>query len=238
MKSHGMHFHPPFVTLPRHKRGNAVIRLKGRMRRDAAEYGGRFASHLVLNEPGRPDLYNQDFDFWFPGTSRFTIWNAYMTTARKAFWDKVSDIAYARADALLTPEQRARHAKLEFVPAERSATGKVLFYTLAPRDERFEQLGGLTFTEQWHKLESEIARDEPPVIYESFSLDRKYAYGIGLKIVMDVPFINQAAIEAAMDRFFAVGETDWVAPDPVPRAALPSESEHEALAGIAGHLVA
>ena len=32
---------PPFVTLPRHKRSHEVFRLKGKMRRDAAEYGGR-----------------------------------------------------------------------------------------------------------------------------------------------------------------------------------------------------
>ena len=44
---------PPFVTLPRHKRSHEVIRLKGKMCRDAAEYGGRFTSRLVLNEPGR-----------------------------------------------------------------------------------------------------------------------------------------------------------------------------------------
>jgi len=39
---------PPFVTLPRRKRSHEVIRLKGKMRRDAAEYGGRFTSRLVL----------------------------------------------------------------------------------------------------------------------------------------------------------------------------------------------
>lgn len=67
---------PPFVTLPRHKRSHEVIRLKSKMHRDAAEYGGRFTKRLGLNEPGRPDLYNQWFDFYFPGTDRFTIWNA------------------------------------------------------------------------------------------------------------------------------------------------------------------
>ncbi|MDO9047136.1 MAG: hypothetical protein Q7U66_05275 [Methylobacter sp.] len=47
------------------------------------EYGGMFTSHLVLDEPGRPDLYSQWFDFYFPGQDRFTVWNAEIVTARK-----------------------------------------------------------------------------------------------------------------------------------------------------------
>ena len=50
--------------------------------------------------------------------------------------------------------------------------------------------------------------------------------------MLDVDFINQASIEAAIDRFIAVGETDWVSPEPVPRDRLPVVSEHEALATV------
>jgi len=224
---------PPFSILPRHKRREAVIRLKGKMRREAAEYGGRFTSRLVLNEPGRPDLYNQWFDFYFPGTDRFTIWNARFITARKAFWEKVRDIAYIRADALLTPQEREANSKWEFVPAERSSTGKILTYKLAEREEMcFEQFAGRTFREQWRKLESEIARNEPPLMHESFKLERGYVYGTGLSIVLDVDVINQAAIEAAIERFIAIGETDWTSPEPVPANRLPAISEDEALAAV------
>lgn len=114
MKFPGAKRRPPFVTLPRHKRSHEVIRLKGKMRRDVAEYGGRFTSRLVLNEPGRPDLYNQWFDFYFPGTDRFTIWNASFMTARKAFWDKAHDIAHTRVAAMLTPEDREENSKLRW----------------------------------------------------------------------------------------------------------------------------
>jgi len=225
---------PPFVTLPRHKRNSAVIRLKGEMRRNAAEYGGRFTSHLVLNEPGRPDLYNQWFDFNFPGTDRFTLWNACIVTARQAFWEKASDIAYTRAAALLTPEEHEKDSRMEFVPADRSRTGKILTYKMVERERmHFEQFGGLTFNEQWEKLESEIVSNERPPIHESFELDRRYVYGIGLHIVLDVDVINRTAIETAMDRFFALGETDWVSPDPVPRDRLPVVTEQEALANVA-----
>lgn len=223
----------PFVTLPRHKRSHEVIRLKGKIRREAGEYGGRFTSCLVLNEPGRPDLYNQWFDFYFPGTDRFTIWNASIVTARKAFWDEVHDIAHTRVAAMLTPEEREENSKMEFVPAQRSSTGKILTYKLAERKEmRFEQFDGLTFHEQWRKLESEIICNEPPAIHESFKLDRSYVYGIGLRIVLDVDVINQASIEAAIDRFLSIGETAWVSPEPVPRDRLPLESEREALASV------
>lgn len=117
---------PHFGTLPRHKRSHEVIRLKGKMRRDAAEYGGRFSCRPPLNEPGCLDLYNQWFDFYFPGTDRFTICNAGVVTARKAFWDKAHDIAHTRVAAMLTREENFR---LEFVPVQqRSSTGKILTY--------------------------------------------------------------------------------------------------------------
>ncbi|WP_234421682.1 hypothetical protein [Parazoarcus communis] len=224
---------PPFVTLPRHKRREAVIRLNGAMCRNAGRFGGRFDSSLALDDPGRPDLYKQSFHFYFPGTQRFTIWNANVVTARKAFWQKAHDIAYNRVAGMLNTEELEMNFKLQFEAAERSKTGKILSYKLAERHEmRFEQFGGLTFDEQLQKLEAEIVRNEPPVVHESFLLDRSYAYGIGVDIVLDVDVIDQAAIEAAIDRFMAIGEKDWVAHEPVPRDRLPAVSESEALATV------
>ncbi|MGW8340353.1 hypothetical protein ACWGY7_22165 [Xanthomonas axonopodis pv. khayae] len=46
----------------------------------------------------------------------------------------------------------------------------------------------------------------------SFRLDRSYVYGIGLKIMLGWDVINQASIEAAIDRFIAVGETEPAQP--------------------------
>ena len=224
---------PPFITLPRHKRGNEVISLKDRIRHDAEKYGGMFTSRLVLDEPGRPDVYNQWFDFYFPGHDRFTIWNASIVTARKAFGDATHDLAHTRAASALTLEERVADAKLEFEPAEFSKTGKVTAYRLVQCEQkRYEQFDGLTFSEQWEKLESEIVRNEPPIIYESFRLNRSYAYGAGLHIVLDVDVINQAALEQAIVKFRAMGETNWQATNPVPRERLPFVSEKEALAAI------
>lgn len=221
----------PFVTLPRHKRGYEVVLLKRKMRREAGEYGGRFSSHLVLNEPGRPDRYNQWMDIYFPGTNRFTIWNAEIVTARRAFWDAVHHEACSRAYAKLGDAEMSREARLEVEPAGYSRTGKVVSYRLVRREPvRYAQFDGRTLSEQIELLETQITRDEPPVIHESFKIDKGYIYGVGLKIVLDVDVINQASIEVSIDRFFAVGEVEWASPDPVPRDRLPWVSEREALA--------
>jgi hypothetical protein len=194
---------PPFVTLSQHKRRDEVIRLRGRIKRDAGEYGGMFTSHLILDEPDRPDLYNQWFDFLFLGQDRFTIWNADIITAQQAAWDDAHGAAYERMMTMMTPEEQSAWNVLEFFePAKVSSTGKVLSYTLSKRRHmKFKRFGDLTFYEQWEKLESEIIRDEPPTIYESFRLDRSYAYGIGLRIVLDVDVIDCPAIEQAINRF-------------------------------------
>lgn len=233
MSRHHRKRRPPFVALPRHKRSSEAVRLKSKVRRDAAEYGGRFTSHLVLNESGRPDLYNQWFDFYFPGTNRFTIWNAEIVTARHAFWDAAHHEATSRAYAALGDSDLSEESKLEFEPADVSRTGKVLTYRMVERKPvQYAPFDGRTLSEQIDLLETTIIRDEPPAIHESFKLDRSYAYGIGLRIVLDVDVINQAAIEAAIDRFIAAGETDWVSPEPVPRDRLPLLSEREAMASV------
>lgn len=223
----------PFISLPRHKRSDEVIRLKGRIKRDSDEYGGLFTSHLVLDEQDRPDLYKQWFDFYFPAQDRFTFWNAAIVTARQAFWEEARELAYQRTATMLTPEEHAAESKMEFEPASFSSTGKVLSYQLIEHKKtQYEKFGGLTFYEQWEKLESEIVRETPPTIHESFRLDRCYAYGIGLFIILDVDVIDCAAIEQAISQFRLMGETDWQAAIPVPRERLPVFCEKEALVAV------
>lgn len=195
-----------------------------------------FTSRLVLDEPGRPDLYSQWFDFYFPGQDRFTVWNAEIVTARKAFWDEVHGLALKLTVSMLTPEEHSAEFSMEFEPAEVSSTGKVLSYKLIEQKKmQYEKFGGLTFFEQWEKLESEIVREAPPTIHELFRLDRSYAYGIGLYIVLDVDVIDRVAIEQAITNFRVIGETDWQAANPIPRERLPIVSEKEALAANYGN---
>ncbi len=145
-----------------------------------------------------------------------------------AFWDAVTDLALDRTFAKLTPEEREEENKFERVLSCFKDGRR--YYTLKKNPVRiYEKLNGLSFKEYWEKLENEIARNEPPVIYESFRLDTSYRYGIGLYIVVDAGSINRMVIEQAIDRFYEIGEKKWQAVEPVPREKLPYESERESL---------
>jgi hypothetical protein len=136
---------------------------------------------------------------------------------------------------MLTPEEHSAKSTMEFEPAEFSNTGKVLGYRLIEQQKmQYEKFGGLTFFEQWEKLESEIVREAPQTIHELFQLYRRYAYGIGLHIVLDVDVIDRTAIEQAITRFREMGETDWQAANSVPRERFPIVSEKDALAAMMG----
>jgi len=220
----------PFVALSQRKRRELYVRLRWKIRCEAPLYGGRFTSRLVMEED-RPDLYNQWFDFYFLGRDRYTIWNASICTARLAFWDAVTDLALDRTFAKLTPEEQEEENKFERVLSHYKNGQR--YYTLKENPERtYDKLNGLSLREYWEKLENEIARNEPPVIYESFRLDTSYRYGIGLYIVIDAGSINRMVIEQAIDRFYEIGEKTWQAVEPVPREKLPYESERESLAKI------
>jgi hypothetical protein len=123
---------------------------------------------------------------------------------------------------------------LELEPADVASNGEILSYRLIDRDRPYERLGGLTIREHWKKLEIEIVRREPPAaeVYESFELDPEYVYGIGLRIVVDADVIDQAAIEAAIHKFKAMGETEWQSTTAVPCERLPRVSFNEALVGL------
>lgn len=64
-----------------------------------------FTSPLFLDEPGEPSWHNEWFDFMFMGSDKFTVWNADFLTARMAFWDKVSELAYHKAYELVSSEE-------------------------------------------------------------------------------------------------------------------------------------
>lgn len=220
--------HIPFVKLSKNKRSDAVIQLKNDMRKNASVYGGMFSSHQMLDEPCRPDLYNQWFDFLMPGKDRFTLWNVEIITARKAFWDKAHDLAYERINDMLSPYERD-FDDMSFEPADISSTGKVLTYTMVFKDTRYDQFDGRTFYEQWEKAEADVVRDTPITIYESFRTDPDYAYGIGLYMIIDADVINRESVERAILKFREIGETDWKADEPVSADRLPKMSEREAL---------
>lgn len=67
----------PFVTLPRHRRRSLVIRLQGRMLRNAHYTRSTlFDSDHLLIDPEEPNRLHTWVDVVFPGLERFTLWNA------------------------------------------------------------------------------------------------------------------------------------------------------------------
>lgn len=218
----------PYSELSPRRRRDAFIRLRGKILGETSTFGGKFTSHLVLDEPGRPTLFNQWFDFLFLGLDGRTIWNAEIITAKRHFWDKAKSLAWDRATALMSEEEQAAEFKLEFEPIVHNRRKG---YRLKPRERySYAAFGGLTFDEYKEQVTAEIIHDEPPPVYEVFRTDRKYRYGIGLHIVVDAEEIDREVIETTIARFQDQGEADWTAPETVSRGRLPYETEDAALA--------
>lgn len=219
----------PFVTLSLRKRANAVVRLKNKIRMRKSVFGGRFFGGADLIDPDRPWQYQQDTQVYFCGTDKRVYWNAYIFTARKDFWAKVSEAAFDRARAMLSDEDREREFMSNFSPAKHDAWGYPTSFTLEKKEYTYPQFGGLSYGAYKDKLEMEIITSDPPEVYESFRIDREFEDGMGLYVVVDATHIDREVVERVIDRFFEVGETDWRADSPISLDKLPYETEMEFL---------
>ena len=228
-KMGGMWNLKPFVTRSNKERAGAVIKLRNKLRMHKHLFGGRFIGDPDIVNPDRPVLYQQEALVYFPGTDKRVLWNAYIITARKAFWDEVGSMAFDRVWAMLPKEEKEQDIFSDFEPVSFNAWGQATEYRLREEDESYEELEGMTREEYKARLEKEIVTNEPPEIYESFAIDKSYEYGIGLKVVVDAEQIDRETVEMIIDRFLAVGETDWRSETAVPREKLPFETEMEAM---------
>lgn len=218
-----MRNYPPYGMLSLRRQRDTFVRLRWKVVRDTPLYGGSFTSHQILDEPGQPDLFSHWFDFLFPGTDGRTIWNAEIITATRAFWDKVDAIAWDRATALMTEDEREEEFRLDFEPVMH---GGRKFYRQRPRERRrYPAFGDLTFRDYEEQLMAQIIDEEPPSIHERFRADHSYRYGVGLKIIVDAPHIDRPAVERTIAHFRAGGEADWTNPAPVLRERLPFQTE-------------
>jgi hypothetical protein len=222
----------PYCRLSRRKRRDCFIRLRQKIRNEVSVYGGQFTSHHVLDEPGRPALFNQWADFTFLGSDGLTIWNTAIVTARREFWDICDEMAHKRTWEMLTPEEQSAEAEMKFEPLWYK--GKRMYRLLPTPEITYEKFSGLTYRGYWEKLTEAIIEKEPPEVFESFTTDRTYRYGIGLNMVIHVDEINRATIEEAIHRFRTIGETNWRAAKPVPREELPDEGDNAAFKRIEG----
>lgn len=219
----------PFGKLSRRRQRDAFVQLRWRILRDTPRYGGMFTSHQLLDEPGRPDIYNQWFDFLFLGMNGLTIWNAEFITGQMAFWDQVSELAWEQTQSLLTEAEFEAEFRWKTVPMP-SVRGQKMHRVIFPEPHRHASLDGLTVREHQERAASEILKNSPPDIHESFEIDCSYRYGKGLHIVLDAPVIDRSVIEHAIVKFREAGEAVWVSDAPIPRSHLPEHTEAEAMA--------
>ena len=194
-----------------------MIKLRNKIRMRRHIFGGRFIGDSDIANPDRPVLYQQEAFAYFPGTDKRVLWNAHIITARKAFWDEVGGLAFDRVWAVTPKEEKERDIFEDFEPVSFNAWGQATAYRIRERNEVHDAFSGLTREEYKARLEKEIIANEPPEIYESFSTDDEYEYGIGLKVVVDAEQIDREIVELVIDRFLAAGGTDWRAEFPVPR---------------------
>lgn len=216
----------PFSKLSRHKQRDLYVRLRAKIKSTASQYGQNFTSHLLLNEPGRPALFNQWFDFYFLGLDGVTIWNAALCTANQAYWDAISDLAFAEADRLCPKNDDDFNIKDWLIPVYDKITGKKLHYLMREPEIKAE-LGNQTLHQFVEDYSSQLIRadtGETAPVFESFRIDKGYQYGIGLHGVMDTAEINAAAIETMIEKFRSVGEQNWSSSIPVERSKLPKDT--------------
>lgn len=205
----------PYVDLPRRRQRDAFIKLRWQILSDTLTYGGRFTSHQEFDKSSRLAPFNQWFDFLFLGSDGRTVWNAEIVTASRAFWDQANATAWDRATALMTEQELKEEFRYD---SKRVVRGNQVFYELkAKKSYPRKCFSGRTFDEYLLGLRDEIVETAAPLIWECYEVNRHYRYGIGLHIVVDTEKIDRNIIEAAIERFYELGEIDWRASVPVSR---------------------
>ena len=216
----------PFSKLSRHKKRDLYVRLRQKIKRTAKDYGQNFTSHLVLNEPDRPSIFNQWFDFYFLGLDGVTIWNAVVYTASEAYWNAIKDLAFEESYRICPENEDDTGLDTLFIPVYDKVTGKKLHYIMREPAVKpaLNDRTRFQFVEDYgSKLIHEDTGDTAPV-FESFTVDTGYRYGIGLLVVVDAPEINAEVIEAMIAKFRSTGEQNWKKTPPVDRSRLPADT--------------
>lgn len=137
------------------------------------------------------------------------LWNAEIITTQLAFRDAYHSRALDEAYEMLSKQERENEFKINSYP-NYNARGEIISHTLIHREEcKYDIFGGLTFFEFVKKREIEIVINDPPAIYCDYEFLPNYAYGLGLRMVVDAPSLNQQVIEATIADFRKRGEHEW-----------------------------
>lgn len=211
--------HRPFSQRPVRDQREAFVRLRWLIRQRAGAGSDLRFSTDHLDEPGRPALWRQHLDAMILSQDGRTVWNATVITVQEAFWNALEELAWQETKAQLTPEETAREQEY-YAPGRFRSYAKPcpghpnLRIWDIPEPPRHASLNGMTVPEAQKVQQRVIAAERPPEVFEEWSMDREYAYGIGLHVTLDAATADTASVSAFIDRFRAGGEQPYRAAQP------------------------
>lgn len=194
--------HRPFISLSRRQRRKKVIELKNRIYRGRQRCGGLFYDDCDIQYyKDNPDHIWAWSDIYFVGRDPADLWNAEIITAKLAFQDAVHDRAFNETWAMLSQQEQEEEARYETTPNVNSK-GKIVSRTFLHREKQaYAIFGGLTFWQFVEKREQEIGQDEQQDVCCSYQFLPGFAYGHGLRMVVDAEALSVPVIEAAIGDF-------------------------------------
>lgn len=205
--------HTPFSALSRRKRRAKTQRIKNLIHRERHRCGGMFYDNCDIPAAIASGYWNWS-DIVFLGRDPAVFYNAEIITAGVEFADRVEQLAFDEAWAMLDAAAQELETNIETVP-NLDANGKVISHTWVRKpDAAYPQFGGLTWREYTDKRAAEIARDKPPAVYCGYRIQTGYASGVGLQIMVDAEVLTVELIEAAVKDFLARGERTWISDKP------------------------
>lgn len=208
--------HRIFSSLSRRSRRQKVIHLKNLIHKERHRCGGIFFDECDFTQfDDETDRIWEWSDIYFAGLDPADFWNAEIITAQVAFRDECHSRAFDEACEMLTRQECENEFKINTFPNYNSK-GEIISHTLALREAcKYDVFGGLTLFEFVEKREFEIAINDPPAIHCGYDFLSGYAYGLGLKMIADAPYLSQKVIEDAIADFRDRGEREWRSPETV-----------------------
>ena len=194
--------HRPFIALSRRQRRKKVIELKNRIYRERHRCGGVFYDNCDIEYyKYNPDHIWAWSDIYFVGRDPADLWNAEIITAKLAFQNEVHDRAFNEAWGMLSQQEQEEEARYETIP-NLNSKGKIVSHTLLHREKQaYAIFGGLTFWQFIEKREREIAQDQSLKVCCGYQFLPGFAYGHGLRMIVDAEELSVRVIEEAIDDF-------------------------------------
>ncbi|WJW96580.1 hypothetical protein QVH37_10025 [Enterobacter pseudoroggenkampii] len=208
--------HRTFSSLSRRSRRRKVIHIKNLIHNERHRCGGIFYDECDFTQfDYESDRIWEWSDIYFTGLDPADFWNAEIITAQVAFRDAYHARGFDEAYEMLSEQERENEFKINTYPNYNSQ-GDIISQTLVRREAcKYDAFGGLTFLEFLEKRELEIVINDPPAIHCGYKFLPDYAYGLGLRMIVDVPSLSQKVIEDVIADFRTRGEREWHSPEAV-----------------------